>query len=50
MSLLAGAEEVLLTKGWRKSTDGPHLAAWKLFWGKDLELDVLQPSKAWRNS
>lgn len=49
MSLRLGSEEVLLAKGWCKLTDGPYLAAWHQFWGKDVEASVLQPWKTWNN-
>lgn len=49
MSSPAGSEDFLFAEGWRRLTDGPYLAAWHQFWGKDIELTVIQPWKTWND-
>ncbi|VDC06162.1 unnamed protein product [Peniophora sp. CBMAI 1063] len=50
MSIPAGSEEVLLDNSWRRLPGGSYHAAWHKFWGKDLDLTVLPPWKAWDNA
>ncbi|VDC06165.1 unnamed protein product [Peniophora sp. CBMAI 1063] len=50
MTSPAGSEDALVNEGWRRVTDGPYYAAWRQFWGKDLDFDVLQPWKAWTDA
>ncbi|KZV64083.1 hypothetical protein PENSPDRAFT_738461 [Peniophora sp. CONT] len=50
MTLPAGSEDVLIAEGWRKLTEGPYSDAWHQYWGKDLELSVTHPCKAWNNA